>query len=659
MVPRPGLELNRRYRLVEVLGRGGMGQVWSALDLELERRVAIKLVPVDVPSDAAPELLARLRREARTAGRLQHPGITAVYDLGRHDGAPYVVMELLDGRSFRDLLDGSPGGLPVDRVVDLAIEVADALAYAHAQGLVHRDIKPANLMALAGGGVKICDFGIARLPETTSITGRGVPGTAAYMAPEQSPGAIDARADMYALGRTLYVLLTGGHASSTSPDGISRELGAARSDIPPRLEQLLVRLLALDPAERPDAAMLRDRLTALRDGREGPSGAWHLRARARETHSYGRPGDAPSPPSTRPRTATRRRPSDPDLFTWPEVREPRAWVARAAVASAPAWFLINAGQFWYQLPARQSWFTLFCVVVGTYALGAMTFVEWDYPDRRSSAGQGDDLPDRPGLFGGLMTVIALLIALLFYGVGAVTGAGGDRWLMLVWTLTGLVSFTIAFSTRWVHSYESGMRHLTLREKARCRAIAGTVASTVWFGEPYEDPRLPGLADLLSGIPAARFFRLEKSPFSFAVVCGPRVLLVATTTWPPGVYQSIGYKELLRDGRSFASGAQEAEQIRRAESEWLYQLNKRYRHRRPDYSDVDAVLVVGPPSGGTGEVVLGDHSTLSLSLVTCTTPAGFAEVVRSRFREPDRIDLPTVARVLDHYDRTQDPAPDET
>lgn len=644
---------------MEVLGRGGMGQVWSALDLELERRVAIKLVPVDVPSDAAPELLARLRREARTAGRLQHPGITAVYDLGRHDGAPYVVMELLDGRSFRDLLDGSPGGLPVDRVVDLAIEVADALAYAHAQGLVHRDIKPANLMALAGGGVKICDFGIARLPETTSITGRGVPGTAAYMAPEQSPGTIDARADMYALGRTLYVLLTGGHASSTSPDGISRELGAARSDIPPRLEQLLVRLLALDPAERPDAAMLRDRLTALRDGREGPSGAWHLRARARETHSDGRPGDAPSPPSTRPRTATRRRPPDPDLFTWPEVREPRAWVARAAVASAPAWFLITAGLTWYQSPADRIVFPLFCLVVGTYALGAMAISSWDYPDRWSSAQREDELPDRPGLFGGLLLGLVLLVAVVFYGVRVGIGAGDDRWLMLAWTLACLVSFATAFVTRWIHSYEAGMKSSSLSDWARCRAIAETAAKTIWFGEPYEDPRLPDLGDLPSELPAARFFRLEKGPFSFAVVCGPRVLLVATTTWPPGVYQRISYKELLRDGRSFASGAQEAERIRRAESEWLYQVNKRYRHRRPDYSDVDAVLVVGPPSGGTGEVVLGDHSTLSLSLVTCTTPAGFAEVVRSRFREPDRIDLPTVARVLDHYDRTQDPAPDET
>ncbi|NYD47546.1 hypothetical protein BJY14_003529 [Actinomadura luteofluorescens] len=658
MVPRPGQELNRRYRLVEVLGQGGMGQVWSALDLELERRVAIKLVPVDVPSDAAPELLARLRREARTAGRLQHPGITAVYDLGRHDGAPYVVMELLDGRSFRDLLDASPGGLPVDRVVDLAIEVADALAYAHAQGLVHRDIKPGNLMALAGGGVKICDFGIARLPETTAITVRGVSGTPEYMAPEQSPGAIDARADMYALGRTLFVLLTGKHASSTSPDGISRELCSAHPDIPPRLKRLLLRLLAVDPAERPDAALLRDRLTALRDGLDGPTGARPLPARTRETASDRRPGDAPPSPIPRPRATKGRRP-DPELFTWPEVREPRAWIVRTAMASAPAWFLINACQFWYQLPARHSWFTLFCVVVGAYALGAMTISEWDYPDRRSSAGQGDDLPDRPGLFGGLLTAVALLIALLFYGVRAVTGAGGDRWLMLFWTLAGLVSFTTAFSTRWIHSYESGMKSLMLSDWARCRAIAGTAASTVWFGEPYEDSRLPGLGDLPSELPAARFFRLEKGPFSVAVVCGFKVLLVSTTTWPPGLYQDVGYKELLRDGRSFPSGVREIEELASARFDWVYRVNSRQPHRVPKYSDVGAVLVVGRPADGTGDVVLGDGSSLSLSSIRCTTPAGFPDVVRSRFEGADRIDLPTMARILDHYDRTQDPAPDET
>lgn len=636
---------------MEMLGQGGMGQVWSARDLELERRVAIKLVPEGVPSGATPELLARLRREARTAGRLQHPGITAVYDIGKHDGAPYVVMELLDGRNFRELLDGSPRGLPVDQVVELTIKVTDALAYAHAQGLVHRDIKPANLMALSEGGVKICDFGIARLPDTTTITGRGAPGTRAFMAPEQSNGVVDARADMYSLGRTLYVLLTGEHASTASPDHVYRELGSARSDVPPELKHLLLRLLAADPAERPDAAMLRDRLTALRDHRETPVAARSRPAPARETVSDGRLGDT----SPRPRGE----PPDPELFAWPEIRDPRARIARTAMASAPVWFLIIAGLAWYQLPAERGIFPLFCLVAGTYSLGAMMISDWEYSDLRSSSGQGDDLPDRPGLVGGLLVGFALLVAVVFYGVRVVIGAGGDRWLMLAWSLADLVLFATAFTTRWIHSYESGMKFLALGNRRRYRAIAETMASTIWFGEPYEDPRLPGLADLPSELPAARFFRLEKSGFPVAIVCGSKVLLVSTTNWAPGVYRDVGYKELLRDGRSFSSGVQEIEQLSKALSRWVYRVNERYRGYAPGYSDVEAVLVVERTADGMGDVVLGDGHSLSVSSVRCTTPAGFSDVVRRHFREADRIDLPTVARVLDYYDRTPGPGHDGT
>lgn len=652
-MPRPGLVLNRRYELVRVLGQGGMGQVWSARDLELERRVAIKVVSGHVPPDAAPELMARLRREARTAGRLQHPGITAVYDIGGQDGAPYVVMELLDGRSFRELLDASPAGLPVDRVVDLAIEVADALAYAHDRGLVHRDIKPANLMALTAGGVKICDFGIARFPDTTSLTSWGVPGTRAFMAPEQSPGVVDARADMYSLGLTLHVLLTGGLPPTAAPRDVSRGL-AARSGVPPRLRDLVLRLLAVDPAERPDAAMLRDRLTALRDGRDGPVATRSLPVRAQETASVGHSGDVTPRPSPQPRTTARRRPPDPDLFTWPEVREPRAWLVPVALASAVAWFLLTAGLVWYQAPADRIMFSLFCLIAGAYSLGAMTISDWDYSDERTPAGKEAELPDRPGLLGGLLVGFALLVAMVFYGVRVAIGAGGDRWLMLGWTLACLVSFATAFITRWIHSYESGMKAMTLRGRARHRAIAETVAGTIWFGEPYEDPRLPDLEDLLAELPAARFFRLEKGPFSVAVVCGSKALLVSTTAWAPGLYRNVGYKELLRDGRSFSSGVREIEQLDRARSGWIYEVNQRYRGYHPGYSDVAAVLVVGRSAGGTGDVVLGDGSSLSLSSTLCTTPAGFTEVVRSYFRGADRIDLPTVARVLDHYDRTHGP-----
>src|SRR5688572_22903816 len=143
-----------------------MGEVWSATDQGLGRRVAIKIVLADLGDDQ--RLIARLRNEAKTAGGLQHPGITVVHDIGEHDGHPYFVMELLEGTDFNALLAANPAGLPVERVIPLMAQVADALDYAHRKGVIHRDVKPANLMELAEGGAKICDFGISRYAETTS-----------------------------------------------------------------------------------------------------------------------------------------------------------------------------------------------------------------------------------------------------------------------------------------------------------------------------------------------------------------------------------------------------------------------------------------------------------------------------------------------------------
>lgn len=146
----PGL----RYRLDRGLGRGGMGEVWAAHDKLLDRSMAVKILHAALDTD--PELTARLRQEARTAGALQHPGITVVHDIGDHDGHPYFVMELLTGSTFAALLAQRGGLLPVDLALDLMARVADALAYAHDRGVVHRDIKSENSMSVIGG-VKICD----------------------------------------------------------------------------------------------------------------------------------------------------------------------------------------------------------------------------------------------------------------------------------------------------------------------------------------------------------------------------------------------------------------------------------------------------------------------------------------------------------------------
>ena len=204
-----GQLISGRYRLQAVLGRGGMATVWRGVDERLGRRVAVKLL--DGADTADPAMLQRFDREARTAGGLTHPNIVAVYDVGSDNGAPYLVMELIDGTTLATLLVRGP--LPIDQAVDVARQICDALAVAHAQGVVHRDIKPANILITTTGTVKVCDFGIARLThqQQTDLTAPHTAiGTSAYMAPEQaSGGAVDGRTDLYALGCVLYAMLTG------------------------------------------------------------------------------------------------------------------------------------------------------------------------------------------------------------------------------------------------------------------------------------------------------------------------------------------------------------------------------------------------------------------------------------------------------------------
>lgn len=211
--------IQSRYRLLDLIGRGGMGEVWRARDESLGRQVAVKCLKPMGPQhdrDFTRILRERFRREARVAAALQHRGVTVVHDFGEHEGVLYLVMELLDGRNLSQLLeDNKQVPLPVDDVVDIAEQVADALGYTHQQGIVHRDLKPANIMRLADGTVKICDFGIARLGHdisvTSRLTGAGIAmGTPHYMSPEQiSGGQVDHRSDLYSLGCVLYEIATG------------------------------------------------------------------------------------------------------------------------------------------------------------------------------------------------------------------------------------------------------------------------------------------------------------------------------------------------------------------------------------------------------------------------------------------------------------------
>ncbi len=250
-----------RYRLDEVLGRGGMSEVWRAEDLELGRDVAIKLLAPDADT-------ARFEREARAVASLAHPNITQLYDYGESDGRPYIVLEYVPGGTLEErLADGKP--LPDDVAFGIAAGIAAGLAHAHARGVVHRDLKPANVLFDEEGRPKLADFGIARMAagEGTLTEAGTVLGTAAYISPEQAGGDTATPAsDVYSAGVILYRMLTGRLPfEAANPmelvmlhrDAPPPPISGLRDDAPPLLESTAMASLAKNPAERPpDGAAL-------------------------------------------------------------------------------------------------------------------------------------------------------------------------------------------------------------------------------------------------------------------------------------------------------------------------------------------------------------------------------------------------------------------
>jgi serine/threonine-protein kinase len=261
------------YELLERLGEGGMGEVFLARQLSLDREVAVKLVRRELLAEEW--FLERLEREARLLARLRHPHLVTVHDFLRlPDGTAVVVMELVEGGSLRDRLRAAPDGLPLDEAVTLIRQVAAALAAAHAEGVVHRDIKPENVLLDAAGQVRVTDFGMALslAPGAQRLTRTGATlGTPGYLAPEQLTGAdTDARTDLFALGVLLYEMLTG-----RLPLGSFEPPRAVRPEIPAAVETALLRALKPNPADRPqDVAAWLELLaaTAVEGARRVPRG---------------------------------------------------------------------------------------------------------------------------------------------------------------------------------------------------------------------------------------------------------------------------------------------------------------------------------------------------------------------------------------------------
>ena len=255
------------YEIVALVGAGGMGEVYRARDPRLGREVAIKVLPPAFSADA--DRLNRFEQEARAAAALNHPNILAVYDLGTHEAAPFIVSELLEGETLRERLTAGPIG--IRKALGYALQIAHGLAAAHAKEITHRDLKPENLFVTRDGHVKILDFGLAKLTQdagTASMMATASPatepgvvlGTAGYMAPEQVRGQVlDQRADLFAFGAILYELLTGRRAfrGETAPDTMAAilndeppELRAAAPQVPPGVARIVERCLEKNPAAR-------------------------------------------------------------------------------------------------------------------------------------------------------------------------------------------------------------------------------------------------------------------------------------------------------------------------------------------------------------------------------------------------------------------------
>lgn len=320
-----------RYIIVEELGQGAMGVVYKAVDPLIDRTVAIKTINLDLSRDELENFEKRFQREVQSAGRLNHPNIVTIYDVGRTEGVAYMAMEYLEGKELREILD-SGVVLPIEKVVHIASQVCDGLAFAHENGIVHRDIKPANVMVMKNGMVKITDFGIAQVSSASRTMAGMVMGSPKYMSPEQVVGqAVDGRSDIFSLGVVLYEMLTG--KTPFIGDNISAIMyqilneepippKAFNQNIPDSINYIILRTLAKHPDGRYQTAkeLARDLrkyktldVPAPGEAPPAPSAPMERRRIPRSalgdaTQVIGRPGETEIPQAVAKATATRKLP---------------------------------------------------------------------------------------------------------------------------------------------------------------------------------------------------------------------------------------------------------------------------------------------------------------------------------------------------------------
>ncbi len=266
------------FRILEMLGAGGMGVVYKAFDTKLDRHVALKFLPPHLRSH--PELKQRLKEEARAASNLDHPNIVVIHDIGETpDGDLFIAMAFHEGATLRDRIRAAPGGLPVVEALQIARQIAAGLARAHERGIFHRDIKPGNVIVAKDGVTRIIDFGLAKSSETTATLDGKAQGTPLYMSPEQALGKpVDHRTDLWSLGAVLYEMLAGQppfrgetqlQLMRAVVDDRPRALRELRPEISPEVESIIARALQKEPSERYQSAglMLQD-LSAVLAGQD-------------------------------------------------------------------------------------------------------------------------------------------------------------------------------------------------------------------------------------------------------------------------------------------------------------------------------------------------------------------------------------------------------